>query len=273
MLAYSHTPGMFNGPGRRMTRTAPDGTFQFTDVAGGHYMLMAAAADQQITVADSNLDDLVLVSRTGSTVSGNVVTEDGSAPPFEPSGVRVVLDAPYPNVLPTMRVVSVDASWSFKLTQLGGSFLFRLIGIPNGWMLGSVTLGEKDITDVPWDVPTSGRQLAGLTLVVTQKIGTATGSVVDANGKPTADAVVVVFADDPDLWIPGSRRIRTARPDSTGRFSLKGLPAGTYCAVARAFLEEGQWEAPDFLEQARAGATTFTIDDGGSASVSLSVRR
>jgi hypothetical protein len=264
---------MFMPAGSRSTRTARDGTFQFKNVAGGGYLLMGEGARQSIVVAGADLDGLVLVSKKGSTVTGTLVTDDGNPPPFGTSGVRVLLEAPYGNVLPTVRVVSVDTDWSFKLTNIGGPFLFRLMGIPDGWMLGSVTVGEEDISDVPWDVPTGGRELKGLTLVVTQKVGRVTGSVVDGSGKPTTDAVVVIFADDPDRWVPGSRYVQTASPDSEGTFSIKGLPGGTYCAVARAFLEDGQWQAAEFLEQARTNATTFTIEEGGSASVSVTVRR
>ncbi len=271
-LAYGY-PGMFMRAGLRQTRTAQDGTFQFKDVAGGSYSLMEGSASQSVNVTGEDIGSLVLVVRTGSTVSGNLVTDDGAAPPFGPSGVRMLLDATSDNVLPTVQVVAVESDWSFKLANVGGPFLFRLLGIPDDWMLGSVTFGEKDITDVAWDVPTFGRQFRGLTLVVTNKVGTITGSVVDASEKPTADAAVVVFADNPELWIPGSRFVRTTRPDGEGRFSIKGLPDGTYCAIARAFIEDGQWQAADFLEQARAGASTFTIAEGASASARLTVRR
>jgi hypothetical protein len=181
----------------------------------------------------------------------------------------VLLDTSSDDVLPTVRAVSVDTDWSFKLTNVGGPFLFRLMGLPNDWMLGSVWFGDKEITDSPWDVPTGGRELKGLTMVVTQKVGRVSGIVVDADGKPTSAAVVVVFADDPDLWIPGSRFTRTTRPDSNGEFSITALPGGSYRAIARAFIEDGLWEAADFLEEARADALAFTLSEGGTETITL----
>ena len=272
MLAYSF-PGAMMTAGIRTIRTDTDGTFQFKDVSGGNYIVDGGGVEQDVAVAGVDIDNVVLVSRTGSTVTGIVTTDDGTAPPFETSGVRVLIDAPYGRVLPTVRVVGVESNWSFKLTSLGGPFLFRLLGIPDDWMLGSVTLGDRDITDVAWDVPTGGRQIDGLTLMVTKKVGRVSGTVADPDGKATSDATIVVFADDPDLWVPGSRRVQAMRPGSDGKFSIKGLPGGTYCAVARALLEEGQFASPEFLEEARVGAVTFTIEEGASATVSLTVRR
>jgi hypothetical protein len=255
--------------GSRSVRTEADGSFQFRNVAAGTYVAMTTGASQPVAVAGTDVEDLQLVVKTGSTVSGTLVADDGSAPPFDTSGVRVLLDAPTGNVLPTVRVVSIDTDWSFKLQGPGGPFVFRLMGIPDGWMLGSVRLGDKDITDSPWDVPTGGKDLKGLTMVVTQKVGTVSGTVVDANDKPTAEAVVVVFSDNPDLWMPGSRFIRTTRPGTDGRFSITGLPSGAFLAIARPFIEDGQWEDPEFLEQARADALAFTLAEGGSETAAL----
>jgi hypothetical protein len=266
-LAYSF-PGVTITPGSRSVRARADGSFEFKDVAGGTYVVMTTAASQTVAVASADVVDVQLLVRTGSTVSGTLMTDDGSAPPFGASGVRVLLDAPTGDVLPTVRVVSVDSDWSFKLEGLGGPFVFRLTGLPDDWVLGSVRLGDKDITDKPWDVPTGGQRFQGLTLVVTQKVGVLSGSVMDVD-KPSADAVVVVFADDPELWMPGSRFIRTTRPGSDGRFSIKGLPAGSYLAIARAFIEDGQGEDPEFLEQSRVEAAAFTLSEGGSETVTL----
>jgi hypothetical protein len=147
--------------------------------------------------------------------------------------------------------------------------MFRIRGIPEDWTLGAVRLNDKDITDVPWDVPARGQELSGLQIVVTQKIGRVSGAVSDSRGTPTSAATVVIFSDEPDLWIPGSRFIRTTRPGADGRFSVAGLPAGTYRAIAREFVEEGQWEDRKFLEEARADAVRLTLSEGGTETINL----
>jgi hypothetical protein len=268
-LAYSY-PGLVVVGGMRSVKTAQDGVFVFDDVAGGVYNVGAGGGSEQIvTVAGADIDDIVLTPRTGSTVTGSVVTDEGTPPPFLASGVRVFLVAPDEKVLPTVRVPAIDGNWSFKLSNLGGNFLFRLRGLPDDWMIAAVRLEEKDLTDQPWDVPTGGKEIAGLKIVITQKIAKLSGEVVDGSGQPTPAATIVVFADDPELWLPGSRFTRTTRPDVDGRFSLTGLPAGTYRAIAREFVEDGQWEDRAFLKAARDNSSRVVLTSGEAQRITL----
>ncbi len=269
-LAYSYPGGIVSTFGMRSTRTGSDGSFVFTNVTPGVYSVDArSGAEQVVTVAGGDIEGVALVPKTGSTVTGTVVTDEGFAPPFSPSGVRVLLEAPDDDVLPTVRVVSVDTDWSFKLSSLGGHFLFRVLGIPDGWMLGAVRIGDKDITDAPWDVPTGGREFGGMQIVVTRKVGRVSGVVQNADGKTTSAGTIVVFAEDRDLWVPASRFVRTARPDEQGRFAISGLPAGTYRAIVRPFVENGEWEDPKFLEDARESGVRFVLDEGGAETLTL----
>jgi hypothetical protein len=268
-LAYSY-PGYFMAGGSRSARTSGDGSFEFKDVPGGVYLVSAGAgADRTITVAGADIADLALVARTGSVVTGRLITDDGVPPPFPSSGVRVTLSAPTPNVLPTVYVNAVESDWSFRLSNLGGPFMFRVAGLPPEWTLASVTLNGKDITDVPWDVPTGGKEIGGLEIAVTQRIGRVAGAVTDDRGRPTSAATVVLFSEDADHWIPGSRFVRTARPAADGRFTIRDLPAGTYRAVARDFVEEGQWEDRAFLESLRDAGVRVVLAEGATESVTL----
>lgn len=267
-LAYSF-PGVIMTVGMRNVRAAADGSFEFKDISSGTYSVFGGSDERIVTMAGADVEDVMLVAKTGSTVSGILVTDEDARPPFQPSGVRVSLLAPTGKVLPTVRVVGLEPDWSFKLTSLGGPFLFRLIGLPEGWALGAVRLDGKDITDVPWDVPTGGKQIAGLQIVVTRKSARVSGTVVDDSNNPTSNAAVVVFADDDTLWMPGSRFVRASRPDKDGRFSMAGLPPGTYRAIAMEFIEDGQWEDRAFLEGARDAAVRFVLAESGSQTLTL----
>jgi len=78
-----------------------------------------------------------------------------------------------------------------------------------------------------------------------------------------------VFADDASLWGPGTRHIRTIRPDDSSRFTITGLAPAVYRAVARDYIQNGQWLNPEYLESLRASSTRFEITEGGSATISL----
>ncbi|HJU42680.1 MAG TPA: carboxypeptidase regulatory-like domain-containing protein, partial [Vicinamibacterales bacterium] len=207
--------------------TGADGSFELRDVPPGFYTIRSAAGgDARLSIdVAGDLDNLLLVSRSGSTVTGAVVTDTGEPPPFTASGARLSLISPTPeNALPTVRVPAINSDWTFTLNSLGGPFLFRLSGFPSDWMLDAVRLGDDEVTDVPFDVPTGGKQITGLRIVITKETGTIAGNVLTEKGTTSADALVVVFSEDARHWIYGSRFIRMARPTAAGAYSISGLP-------------------------------------------------
>ena len=85
-------------------------------------------------------------------------------------------------------------------------------------------------------------------MVLTQSAAALSGSVRDDRGTAVLDATVVVFPDDDGLWRPQSRFIRTARPDTSGRFEITGMPpSAEYRVLAVQGLEDGQASDPEFL--------------------------
>ena len=257
--------------------TIGDGSFELAGVPPGPYSIRSASARETArltidVVADT--DNLVLVSRTGSTVTGRVVTDSGEPPPFTASGARLSLLAPFPdNVLPTVRVPAINSDWTFTLTSMGGPFLFRLSGFPEDWMLDAVRLNDEDIVDAPFDVPTGGKQVSGLQIVITKDVGKIGGTVSADKGDTNTDAMVVVFPQDQRSWTYGSRFIRMARPNASGSYSISGLPAGDYFVVAERELMEGEWEDPLYLKAAAARAIRATLKRGESQSVDLKLTK
>jgi len=267
-MAYSY-PGVIMVAGMRSVRAGGDGAFTIKDVPGGVYSISSGGDSAILTVTGADLDDVVLTHRVGSTVTGVVLTEDGNPPPFPTSGVRVFIESPGGKVLPTVWVTDVARDWTFKMQNLAGSFFFRMTGLPDGWMLAKAEVDERNVSDEPWAVPAGGREFGGLQMVLTQKIGRFTGTVVDDRGRATSAATVVLFPDDDTKWMPASRLIRSTRPGADGRFSISQLPAGTYRAAALEFVENGQWEDPAFLAALRDSAERFVLTEGGSQVLTL----
>ena len=74
------------------------------------------------------------------------------------------------------------------------------------------------------------------------------GQFQDAGGRPATDYFIVVFAVDAALRVPGSRRIGRTRPDSDGRYVLRGLPPGDYLLAALADLDNEDLNSASFFE-------------------------
>jgi hypothetical protein len=49
-------------------------------------------------------------------------------------------------------------------------------------------------------------------------------------------------------WREGSRRVRTTRPDQSGLFELRLVPAGEYLVCAVGYVKDGAWKDAEFLK-------------------------
>lgn len=253
--------------------TSADGSFELSGIPPGHYAVRSNAGGDSASVdvdVSTDSDNLLLVARSGSTVTGVVVTDTGDPPPFTASGARLSLSASTGTVLPTVRVPAINSDWTFTLRNVGGPFLFRLSGFPPEWMLDAVRLNDEDITDAPLDVPTGGKQIVGLRLVITKEGATLAGTVTE-RGEANSDATVVAFSEDERHWMFGSRFIRAARPTVDGTYAIAGMPAGDYFVVAEPDLMDGEWENREYLKGATARATRVTLKRGTTEAVALKV--
>jgi hypothetical protein len=96
--------------------------------------------------------------------------------------------------------------------------------------------------------------------------------MVTSRGEPVADAYVAMFPDDRTRWGYPSRYVRAARTNAQGRFAIRKLPPDPrYLAVAVEYLEEGEFEDPEFLERMRIRAADVALGDGQRKSVNLTL--
>jgi hypothetical protein len=65
--------------------------------------------------------------------------------------------------------------------------------------------------------------------------------------------------------------VRTARPDTNGRFETRGMRPGRYLATAVETIEQGRQFAPEFQEQLRRGAREFSVREGESVALDLTL--
>lgn len=257
----------------------PDGSFQFANVAPGRYNLnvrpmgMPGANEEfavlPVTVGNEDIDNLMVTTTLGATAKGLVTTDDGTAPPFRPQQVQIFAQ---PAEM-TMNTIGggptrVNDDFTFELVALFDRRLLRAsVDQTQGWYLKSVLYDGEDVTDKGIEF-TPGRAYEGIELVFTQKTTDLSGLVTDDRNRPVLDATVVVFPANRELWTFQSRYLRTARPDTNGRYNIKSLPpSDDYLIIVVQNLESGQGADPEFLARAREEAKPVTLAEGETKAV------
>ena len=64
----------------------------------------------------------------------------------------------------------------------------------------------------------------------------------------------------------------TARPDQTGKFTIRGLPAGEYYLVTVDPAEPGEWFDSGYLEDHRQGSVRVIVNDGETKTQDFKIR-
>ena len=283
-------------------RTDKNGNFTITNVAPGDYILQTRAtqviqaegrtmiftmaeggpmgggeaevASVPLSVTGEDVGNVVVMLSKGGVATGTVVF-DGAARPEGAPQLRIMataFDADGPSLLAGGSAV-VKADNTFELRGLAGGRIIRVANAPAGWTLKSVRLNGQDITDAGAEFK-AGETVSGLEVVLTNKQTRVSGTVKSASGDPAQDYTVVVFADDPQRWtVPQTRHVVGVRPDQDGRFQIRNLPAGSYQAVALEYIEQGAWGDPDLLARLKSRATAFTVGEGETKTLDLTISR
>jgi hypothetical protein len=256
-----------------------DGAFSIAGVPPGRYTLRAQSgrddiprfAAQPLTVA-GDVADVAVVLSPGVTVSGMATLEATvSAVLPNASDFRVAMASTEIDGFGGNTNTRVDREGRFTLENVPAGTHWIRGQAPRGWTLKSATMAGRDVIDTALELR-SAEPVTSLRLVFTDKLSDLSGTLTNAQGAPVTEYTVVAFPEDATLWRPQSRHIMTARPDQTGRFQLRGLPAGDYYLAAVDPAEPGEWFDPVFLEQHRASATTVRLGEGDLRTQDLRVR-
>ena len=262
----------------------PDGSFEFANVSPGRYNLNirsnggmqnpnAEFAVMPLTVGNDDIDGLLVTTHVGAIARGMVTTDDGQPPPFRAAQVQVFAQMMEPQAMfgsPGQNRMQDD--YTFEMTGLFDRRRFSASmggpGLASGWYLKAVLYDGQDITDTGMDfVP--GRTYEGIQIVFSQKTTDLAGAVTDDRNRPVLDATVIVFPANRERWTFQSRYVRTMRPDTNGRFSIKNLPPEDYLIIAVQNLEPGQASDPEFLTRAREEARPFSLVEGETKAVDI----
>jgi hypothetical protein len=212
--------------------------------------------------------DLELRAELGATVEGRVVRDVGATRALDPASVYVGFTKQVQGQLGgfTGNNFPAAADGSFLLESPGGLVQFSVKRLPTGWAVKSISLDGAEIDDAPIDFGSGRRQIE---IVLTDKVSSVSGVVVDRKGSPLSNYSVVLFPPDPARWHRESRFLAMAPSDNAGRFRLENVPAGTYLAVAVAALPMGSWQDASILQRLQGSAETIRLGEGQQLAISI----
>jgi large repetitive protein len=268
-----------SGIAGRTSPAAPDGSFSFTHLSPGEYVLSAqtlnpaggpgvagwAGASVTLTGADVTI---VLTPTPARTARGRILFERGDPSTLRPGDAQIGFSPEDPAGPMIGLNAVVGADWMFEAPSQFGRRRFRAT-LPAGWYVKAVRRGGIDVTDAALDFDTG--DIEGLEVVLTQQATEISGRVASAPRAEAIDATVVIFAEDRQHWRFPSRHVRTTRPDQNGRYAVRGLPRGRYRAVALDYLEQGEETSHEYLETLVRHGTPFVLEEGESRQLDLDV--
>jgi protocatechuate 3,4-dioxygenase beta subunit len=287
------------GGGMNTARVQPDGSFSFTNVAPGQYVLQARQGrrggggrggrgqggpggagpggvagaqgpapqasevlwgETAVFVDGHPVNGVTITMQPGMKVSGRLVF-DGATPPADLTRVRVALAPASPG-----QGIDLAQNTPASLDATGN---FTVTGVApgrytirvQGQIQGTLKSAVTAGRDI-LDFPLDvkpNRDVADLTLTVGNQTQELSGTLTDAQSMPATAYTVIVFSAETRFWTPQSRRIVPSRPGTDGRYIVRNLPPGDYLVAAVTDVEPGEWFDPKFLEQLRAASARVTI--------------
>ena len=280
-LGLNSTAG--GGISSRSTTVARDGSFVFTGVAPGTYLIesfwlpvainpetraatvapLREYGSASVTVDDQDVRDVSIITTRGATLSGTVVFER----PF--AGQSFQLNASPAQGSPGLGVQSVSE-------HIGPDGRFTLAAVydhsglsvvNSAWMVKSVVVDGREIGEGPLEL--GGRtDITGVRVTVTDRLPELSGRVVDDRKRPLGNYAVVLLRLDGTSLHPQDRVI-TRYTSEDGSFTTPRLRPGSYVAGALAELETGIHYSPDFQELLRQHGQRFSLEEGEALRLDL----
>jgi hypothetical protein len=270
--------------GRPGGQVRPDGSFEVRDLTPGTYQLTvrptnwrdgdgSEIARTTVTVAGEDVDNVMLIGGVPATARGRIVTDEGTALPMKAAEIRINTNPATPEDQSSgFTQAKVLDDLTFEMRGLFGHLLVRAFA-GGEWMLKEVLWRGLDVTDSGIDFQPN-RTFEDIDIVFTRKRSELTGTVIDDGGDKVLDTWIVAFPADERLWTPNSRFVRATRPDREGTYRFSGLPPyDNYLLVVAPEIEQGQWQDPDFLKDARERGTRVAITEAEQKIQNLRVGR
>ena len=232
-------------------------------------------AQVEVPVDGTTVSGVTLALAPGMTITGRIefrsaMTRPGADFKSVILNVQPVAIPGVPRIQLGSPGVKIDEKGEFTITGVVPG-RYRITGnVPGGgnqgpaagppWRIGSAIVKGRDMLDFPFEVG-PGEDITGALVTFTDATQDITGTLQDATGRPATDYTIIAFPADKALW-GVSRRVKTARPATDGKFTLANLPPGDYMMAAVTDLTPNEQNDAAFLETVLPAAFKITLAPG-----------
>jgi hypothetical protein len=291
--------------GPSVTQNRGDGTFRIANVPPGRYRVSARSlgapgspttsisaggavpppgagggpvlwAETDIQVTGADLGGVTLTLQSAPRLSGRIVSAAASPKPPAASAVRVQLEpvslpGEPSNGLTAPLAAQARADGTFEFSAvIPGAYRMTASGAA-GWWPRSAELASRDLLDEL--VIVRGDSLTGVTLTMSDKRPSVSGTLSTPAGRPASGYFLVAFPADRAAWRWPSRRIMSTRPATSGAFEFTDLPPGEYRVAVLTDLDAADLGDPAFLDTLAAAAVTVILGEGERKTQDLRIGR
>jgi hypothetical protein len=243
-----------------------------TPLEPGEYLVAvqsdSGAAAARVVMAGEDAS-LALTLGNSAVVTGRVIVDGGfpadltQVPLAARSRFRIG-DAPGSALMPLPMRINPDGT--FSVVNAIGPIEF-VSNNPNVWQIRSVTHEDRSLLDSPIEL-FGGEELTNIRIVVTSRIPTLTGTILDSRKSPTVGCAALIFPDDGQALESG-RLTRRVNSGLDGRFRVMNLSAGSYFVLAMTRPDPLDWSTPAYLAALRPRATRVRLDGDDTTDVTL----
>jgi hypothetical protein len=261
-----------------------DGSFEIRGVSPGTYTIVATVengaapmiARQSVQLTTANVEGLRLAPQSGGMIRGRLRMEASGNSKADPSQVFLVLRSADGDDDMIGALAEVDGFSPVTHVGADGSFEWKNVPPANylvqiaeastmpDWFLKSVMAGGRDGSESGFSV-SSGT--VTLDLLASGNGAFVEGVVTGRKDEVVADVTVVAvpevrFRNRPE-------RYRKAVTDQSGRFSLRGLPAGDFTLYAWESVEGEEYYSPEFLKSYEGQGKVLRLNESERKSVQI----
>jgi protocatechuate 3,4-dioxygenase beta subunit len=259
--------------GRNMAMVRQDGSFDVGGIPPGAHTLMAnrmtrehgrSIAVSTVQVGAHDLDGVVLRMSPPAQLAGTLKAAENP----DLANVRVTLE-PMDNTSFDMQSSrTIGEGNTFTVPGIApGNYRVDVFGAPDGYYLKSVQAGGQDYLESGLAV--SGN-VGGVEVILAKGAAAAEGTVVDADGKPVAQAAVSLVPPEGkrEQW----RLFKNTLTDQNGHFTLRNLAPGDYTLFAFGPGEDASSvQNSEYLKQIESKGASIKLRENAAESVQLKV--